>query len=119
MKGVEISGGRMGWLGRNFRASGFGVLSVCMKIVRRPLPIVPGAAADHSFWCAGCSLGRYPAVIGDDLELLEAGLRAASQSREQDTTGPGRLLRANSDADVLKSLFGAIVQTNRYRSGKG
>ena len=34
--GLERPGGRMGWLGRNLRASGFGVFSVCMKMLRLP-----------------------------------------------------------------------------------
>lgn len=36
INGVGRFSGRMRWLGRNFSASGFGVPSVWMKIVRRP-----------------------------------------------------------------------------------
>lgn len=36
MKGEEMLSGTMRWFGRNFRASGFGVDSVWMKIVRAP-----------------------------------------------------------------------------------
>lgn len=36
MKGVGRFSGRMRWLGRNFSASGLGVPSVWMNIVRRP-----------------------------------------------------------------------------------
>jgi len=35
MKGVDTFSGRTRWLGRNLRASGLGVFSVWMKIVRR------------------------------------------------------------------------------------
>jgi hypothetical protein len=37
INGVDMSGGMMRWFGRNLSASGFGVLSVWMKIVRAPL----------------------------------------------------------------------------------
>jgi hypothetical protein len=37
MKGEESPGGRMGWFGKNLRASGFGVFSVWMKMLRLPL----------------------------------------------------------------------------------
>lgn len=37
MNGAESDSGMMRWLGMNFRASGLGVFSVWMKIVRAPL----------------------------------------------------------------------------------
>jgi hypothetical protein len=36
-KGDESPGGRIGWFGRNLRASAFGVFSVWMKILRLPV----------------------------------------------------------------------------------
>ena len=36
MKGAEMFSGRTRWLGMNLRASGLGVFSVWMKIVRMP-----------------------------------------------------------------------------------
>ena len=70
-KGLERPGGRMGWLGRNFRASGLGVFSVCMNMLRLP----PTAAAGLSMlegWCRGCSVGlerAFEAAIAGSLVL--------------------------------------------------
>ncbi len=36
MNGDDSPGGSIGWFGRNLRASGFGVFSVCIKIVLQP-----------------------------------------------------------------------------------
>ena len=45
MKGVDISAGRTRWFGRNLSASGFGVFSVWMKMVRAPRPGLESAGA--------------------------------------------------------------------------
>jgi len=44
MKGVANPGGKIGWLGRNLSASGLGVFSVWINMVRLP----PTAAAGFS-----------------------------------------------------------------------
>lgn len=46
MKGVGISSGRTRWFGINLSASGFGVFSVWMKIVREPRGANEGAVRD-------------------------------------------------------------------------
>jgi len=48
--------GRMVWFGLNLSASSFGVVSVCMKIVR--LDCVVGTDERITGWLRGCSVGR-------------------------------------------------------------
>ena len=56
MNGDESPGGRIGWFGRNLRASGFGVFSVWMKMLR--LPLTEGGFTIIEGWCKGCKVGR-------------------------------------------------------------
>lgn len=60
IKGDDNPGGSIGWFGRNLRASGFGVFSVCMKILR--LPPTDGWRSIIEGWCKGC-------IVGLDLEF--------------------------------------------------
>jgi hypothetical protein len=55
IKGDDNPGGSIGWFGRNLRASGFGVFSVCMKILR--LPPTDGGRSIVEGWCKGCNDG--------------------------------------------------------------
>lgn len=57
IKGVDKPSGTTRWFGRNLRASGFGVPSVWMKMVRTPLPTPasPGAVAGRA---RSCTRGR-------------------------------------------------------------
>jgi len=55
IKGDDNPGGSIGWFGRNLRASGFGVFSVCMKILR--LPPRDGGRSIVEGWCKGCNVG--------------------------------------------------------------
>lgn len=63
MNGDASPGGSIGWFGRNLRASGFGVFSVCMKMLR--LPLTDGGWSIVDGWCKGCRVGL-------DLELDSA-----------------------------------------------
>lgn len=54
MKGAEIPSGMIRWFGRNLRASGLGVFSVWMKIVRAPL----GTPLKSVFEARGLATGR-------------------------------------------------------------
>lgn len=66
--GVDMPGGSIGWFGRNLRASGFGVFSVCMKILR--LPVIEGGLSILEGWCKGCNVGlvfEFDAAIAGSL----------------------------------------------------
>lgn len=59
IKVVGMFSGRMRWFGINFSASGFGVPSVWMKMVRFPIAVgIPGSSSD----CLNCRDGRAEAV---------------------------------------------------------
>src|SRR3569833_3945293 len=57
-KGAAIAAGSTRWLGRNLRASGFGVLSVWMKMVRRPPSLLLLESSHDEDAAAGRSRGR-------------------------------------------------------------
>jgi hypothetical protein len=70
MNGDDNPGGSIGWFGRNLRASGFGVFSVCMKILR--LPPTDGGRSIVEGWCKGCSMGldlEFDGAIAGNLEF--------------------------------------------------
>jgi len=70
MKGMVTSGGSTRWFGRNLRASGLGVVSVWMKMLRVPRGADLGSVEE-------CRLGRL--VLEErlrDVELV-CNLRAA------------------------------------------
>jgi len=55
MKGLERPCGRIGWFGRNLRASGLGVFSVCIKMLRVPPTAASFSILEGRF--KGCKVG--------------------------------------------------------------
>lgn len=60
----------MGEFGRNFRASGFGVFSVCINMLL--LPVLAGNLSMLEGWCRGCRVGlvlAFEAAMAGNLVL--------------------------------------------------
>lgn len=53
--GEDRPGGSIGWFGKNLRASGLGVFSVCMKILR--LPETAAGLSIPEAWCKAFKVG--------------------------------------------------------------
>jgi hypothetical protein len=110
-KGVASPGGRIGWLGRNFRASTLGVFSVWMKIVRAPPAAAEGRRRVDG-WCRGCKVGLLrefaAAIAGSRIpwcrQRAELGWRDGSE-------GFAGLALVNSGTAVRGARLNAIVLT--------
>jgi hypothetical protein len=70
INGVDNSGGSIGWFGRNLSASGFGVFSVWIKMLRLPLTDVGRSIVEG--WWRGCKVGltlEFDAAMAGNLVL--------------------------------------------------
>lgn len=68
-----MSSGMTAWFGRNLRASGLGVSSVWMKIVRFACAV--GDACRENVWLYGCRVGRCVLLEGDKDDTRGASLK--------------------------------------------
>jgi hypothetical protein len=108
IKGDDNPGGSIGWFGRNLRASGFGVFSVCMKILR--LPPTDGGRSIVEGWCKGCNVGldlEFDGATAGNLVFWCIHLVAAViQVAPVDPTGLLLVRNGSADRDIR---FDAIV----------
>lgn len=116
MKGVGRFSGRMRWLGRNLSASGLGVPSVWMKIVRRP-PRIAGNPGRRGCVNGRDTDGRVPAAsAGSGDRLLWMCLRASCLRLAPERACDGRAcdITSNIDVEVLRAIMFAVVGVHRW-----